>query len=124
MYQEIGQATLSLAEGRTEKLLVYSEVEDGVISADVFYVSQADVVRFRFSPSSVKDLIYSFWERWKEQPGNHEWRTMSYVVDGGRFSIDLTYPDQINPNEDITVRRPQVIKKHFGDRTVDYSNPR
>ena len=124
MYQEIGQAAVSVVEGMVGKLLVYSEVEEGVISSDMFYVNQDDdVVRLRFSPKPLQMLIYSFWERWKEQPGNHEWRTMSYVIDGGKFSIDLTYPDQIDPSGDIATRRPSVIKKHFGDRTVDYSEP-
>lgn len=124
MYPEIGQAALGLAEGLAGKLLVYTEVEDGVISADVFYVNQAGVVRFRFSPKPMQELIYSFWERWKEQPGNREWRAMSYVIDGGKFKIDLSYPDEINPDEDLSERRPTVVKKHFGDMKVDYSKPK
>ncbi len=124
LYPEIGRAALGLAEGLAGKLLVYAEVEDGVISADVFYVNQAGVVRFRFSPKPMQELIYSFWERWKEQPGNREWRAMSYVIEGGKFKIDLSYPDEINPDEDISERRPTVVKKHFGDMKVDYSKPK
>jgi hypothetical protein len=124
MYQEIGQVAAGSVEGSVGKLLVYSEVEQGAISSDIFYVNQADdVVRLRFSPKPLTMLVYSFWERWKEQPGNHEWRAMAYVIDGGKFSIDLTYPDQIDPGEDITTRRPSVVRKHFGNRKVDYSKP-
>jgi hypothetical protein len=123
MYPEIGQAALDLADGLAGKLLVYAEVEDGVISADVFYLNQSGIVRFRFSPRPMQELIYSFWEQWKEQPGNREWRTMSYVIDAGKFKIDLSYPDEINPDEDISERRPSVVKKYFGDLKVDYSKP-
>ena len=123
-YPLIGQAALSLAQDINGKLLVYAEVEDGIISADVFYVNQAGLVRFRFSPKAMQELIYSFWERWKQEPGNREWRTMAYVVDGGKFKIDLSYPDQINVDEDVSERRPAVVKKHFGDLKVDYSKPK
>jgi hypothetical protein len=59
MYQEIGQAALTIAEGRAGKILVYAEVEDGVISCDEFYVDQAGIVQFRFCPTPMKELIYS-----------------------------------------------------------------
>lgn len=123
MYSEIGHAALDLAEDFGGKFLVYAEVEDGVISADLFYLNNAGTVRFRFSPKPMQDLIYSFWERWKEQQGNREWRTMSYVIDSGKFSIDLAYPDQINKNEDVSDRRPAIIRKYFGNMKVDYSKP-
>ena len=123
LYQEIGLAALDLAEDLAGKLLIYAEVEDGVISADLFYVNQAGVVRFRFCPEDMKDLIYSLWERWQEYPDNREWRVMCYIVDGGKFQIQLTYPDQVKKDEDASDRRPLAIKKYFGDMKVDYSNP-
>jgi hypothetical protein len=122
-YQEIGQAARALAEGLAGRLLVYAEIEDGVISADLFYATQSGVVRFRFCPKALQTLLYTFWEQWKAQPGNREWRAMSYVIDGGKFSIDLTYPDQIDPGEDVSDRRPSVVRKYFGDMKVDYSKP-
>lgn len=124
MYQEIGQAALTIAEGRAGKILVYAEVEDGVISCDEFYVDQAGIVQFRFRPTPMKELIYSLWEQWKKQPGNREWRAMSYMIDGGRFGIDLKYPDQIDPNQSFSERRPLVVKESFGDAEVDYTKPR
>lgn len=123
LYQEIGQAALSQAEELAGKLLVYAEIEDGVISADLFYVTQSGVVRFRFCPKPMQELIYSLWERWKEKPENREWRVLCYVIDGGKFSIDLTYPDQIKRDEEVSDRRPLAIKQYFGDARVDYSKP-
>lgn len=124
MYQDIGQAALRVAEGLSDKVLVYAEVEDGAVSCDEFYVDGAGTVQFRFCPKSMKELIYSFWKEWKEQPGKREWRTMSYVIEGGKFSIDLKYPDQINSDQGFSERRPLVIKERFGDMKVDYSKPR
>lgn len=124
MYQEIGKEALSLVEGLAGKLLVYAEVQDGVISADVFYVNQGGFVRFLFCPTPMKELIYSFWEEWKKQSDNREWKVMIYVIDGGKFSIDLKYADQLKKDENVSDRRPVVIKEYFGDMSVDYSRPR
>ena len=124
LYQQIGRAATSLADDLAGKLLIYAEIEDGVISSDVFYVNQVGVVRFRLSPKPMRELIYSFWRQWKEQPGNRVWRTMAYVIDGKKFSIDLTYSDQINLDEDVAERRPAIVRKYFGDVAVDYSTSR
>lgn len=123
LYQEIGQAALQRAEALAGKLLVYAEVEDGVIAADMFYVNEAGVVRFQFCPKPMQSLIYSLWELWQEQPENREWRVLCYVIDGGKFSIDLTYPDQVKQDEEISDRRPRAIKQYFSDMRIDYSKP-
>jgi len=124
MYTEIGQELIGFADGLAGKLLLYAEADDGVISADVFYLDQSGVVRFRFGPKSLQERIYSFWKLWKEEPTNREWRTMSYVIENGKFKIDLSYPDQINADEDISERRPAIVKMHFGNLAVDYSKPK
>ena len=47
LYQDIGAVAREVADDLAGKLLVYAEVEDGVISADIFYVNLAGVLRFR-----------------------------------------------------------------------------
>ncbi len=122
-YQDIGQAAMDLADDLVGKLLIYAEVEDGVISADFFYVNQSGRVRFRFCPKAMRELIYSFWQQWQQQPGNREWRSMSYVINGKKFSIDLIYPEQLDASQNTSDRRPEIVKKHFGKMKVDYSKP-
>jgi hypothetical protein len=122
-YHDIGQSAANMASDMAGKLLVYAEAEVGVIAADILYVDTSGSVRFRFAPAAMQELIYSFWEAWKRQAGNSEWRTMSYLIHDGQFSIDLAYPDQIDPDEGISDRRPAVINQHFGDAPVDYSRP-
>ncbi|WP_420998491.1 hypothetical protein ACKI2N_032050 [Cupriavidus sp. 30B13] len=123
LYQDIGLAAIAIAKGLAGKLLLYAEVEDGAVSADMFYESAAGPVQFRFCPENLQQLVYSLWEAWKATPGNKEWRAMSYVVDDGKFNIELQYPDQIDPVEDVSDRRPVVVHKYFGDAKVDYSQP-
>ena len=124
LFQEIGKEASILAEGSPDRLLVYAEVEDGVVSADVFYVDVlSKTVRFRFCSDSLQGLLQSLWEEWQAHPGNREWRAICYVLDGGEFTIDLVYPDQVNHNEDVADRRPRAVTKYFGNTTVDYSRP-
>jgi hypothetical protein len=49
---------------------------------------------------------------------------MSYVIDGGKFNIDLTYPEQMSEEEDLSDRRPRAVQRYFGDVSIDYSSPK
>jgi len=109
--QEIGNAALAVAQDIKGKLVIYAEVENGVVSADIFYVNYEGIVRFLFCPKPTKMLIYSFWDQWKKHPGK------------GRFKVNLIYPDKLNKNERVSDRRPLAVKKYFGDMKVDYSRP-
>jgi hypothetical protein len=72
----------------------------------------------------MQQLIESLWTEWQKHPGNHEWRTMCYIIENSKFRIDFGYPDQINASEDVSDRRPRIVKEHFPDAKVDYSKPR
>ena len=121
--QKIGRLALEMAEHAAERLLVYAEVEDEVISADLFYTtSVSEGVRFRFASTALREEIYSFWDAWRKD-GKPEWRTMAYVMVGGKFSIDFLYEDQMKADEELHDRRPKVVREHFGDMKVDYSRP-
>lgn len=124
LYQDIGRAACDVASGMNGNLLVYAEVEDGVISGSLFYEKGADrSIVFKFCPRGLQDLIYSLWQRWSSFPGNSEWRALEYFIQDGRFAVKLIYPEQINPDEGMPERRPKVIEKYFGNAKVDYSNP-
>ncbi len=124
LYQQIGAQALAEAQDVGEVLLLYAEVEDGVSSADMFYRrASSATVKFLFGSSRLQDLVVSLWENWKSA-GNPEWRTLSYTIEGGKFNIDLSYPDQVNASEDLSDRRPRAVKKYFGDAPIDYSSPR
>jgi len=85
-------------------------------------------VRLVLGPEPLLDLVYELWQSWNAQPGNEEWRVMSYVVDkDGKLTIDLTYPDDLDSEEGIHDRRPVAVKKYFGDvkiiRPKPFSSP-
>jgi hypothetical protein len=119
--QHIAALLQSAAHDSEGKLLLYSEVEDGMISADIFSKLEGEPVRYRFSPTSLKEAIYSYWE---SEDASARWATMALVVEHGRFSIDLQYADSLEADEGLEERRPRIVRTHFGDASVDYSSPK
>ena len=122
LYGKIGREACSLAPDLQGRLLVYAEVEAGVVSGSIFYErGPSRVVTFKFCSQRLQDLIYSLWERWNACPGNEEWRAVEYSIEDEKFRIDFAYPEQMRLDEGLPERRPRVIEKYFGDSGVDYS---
>lgn len=119
--QMIGRATLAAAHDSAGKVLLYAEADDGVISADIFSQAGGENVRFRFAPSSLKSVIYEFWEA--EVDPAKRWSTMSVILEAGRFNTSFGYSDSLVPGEELQDRRPRAVRAHFGDTAVDYSSP-
>ncbi len=124
IYRQLGMYTLACAEELNGKLLIYAELEEGVISADMFYHEGIQKsVRFRFCPEEIRELIKELWKQWKNVKGNKEWRAMVFILENDKFSIEFIYPDQMSKDEELSDRRPRVVTDHFGTAKVDYSNP-
>jgi hypothetical protein len=123
LIQEVGQEAVAVAsDDLAGKLLVYAEVEDGVISADVLYKNDKGDVRLVLGPSPLDNIVYELWQQWKAQPGNEEWRVMSYLVDeNGKLTIDLTYPEDVDEEDDEG--RDRAVKKYFGNVKLDFDDP-
>jgi hypothetical protein len=125
LFQEVGREAVAIAgDDLAGRLLVYAEVEDRVSSADILYKNHQGDARLVLGARPFKELVYKLWEQWKAQPGNEEWRVMSYVVDqNGKLTIDLIYPDDVDSEEDVTDRRPRAVEKYFGDVKVIQPDP-
>lgn len=124
LYQAIGQLALENVAELSGKLVVYAEVQDGVVASGMFYErDEPHTVTFRFCSEELEDTLYALWERWQQVPGNKTWFGLSYVMQNGKLEIDLTYPDQIPADEGLLERRSRLVRKHFGQSKVDYSSP-
>jgi hypothetical protein len=125
LFQEVGREAVAIAgDDLAGRLLVYAEVEDRVISTNLLYKNRDGDVRLVLAPRRLDDLVYQLWQRWKVPPGNEEWRVMSYLVDkDGKLTIDLTYPDDVDSEEDVSDRRPRAVKKYFGDVKLVFDDP-
>jgi hypothetical protein len=120
--QEIATSAMaSFAHGRG-KLLIYAEIEPGVISCDLFFQPESSSsVQFRFAAPVIRDLIFGFWESGSANITPRSWAAMQLVVHDGRVTVDFHYPDQLNPDEELSDRRPRVLSAHFPGVPVDYS---
>ncbi|HSV71054.1 MAG TPA: hypothetical protein VLI72_13165 [Methylibium sp.] len=124
LYQAIGHLALENAPDLRGKLLAYAEVQEGVIESGMFYERGADrTVTFRYCTDELEDRLYELWERWQAIPGNAPWFGLAYLVQDGKLQIDLSYPEQVNASEGLLDRRPQVVKRYFGEAKVDFSMP-
>jgi len=78
-----------------------------------------------FAGPSLERAILEHWERSRADPDAGEWRTMTFLIrPDGKFTVELRYPDQVDPEQDVSERRPSVLRAHFGDARIDYSRPR
>jgi hypothetical protein len=124
LYQKIGAEVLSSIEDLNGKALIYAEVEDGALSDGILYEKGMNrTPTFKFCSAELSELIYSLWEEWKKNAKNKEWKGIAYLIEDGDFTLDFTYPDQMQSDEDMPERRPRVFKKYFGDVEIDYSDP-
>ena len=123
-YQSLAQKIIVFCEKNPQKALLYAEVSDGVISADLFFSFPSEkIVNFRFAPKYLKDDIYEFWRVGDEKIKPCSWATLSFIVENGQFKVAFMYPDQLDPNEELSDRRPRKIVEYFPDLPVDYSRP-
>ena len=123
-YQEIGQLALTVASETANKIMVYAEVEDGLVSSDIFYAEpDADVVEFRLSPPVMEEVIQALWDVTHAEDPDKAWRMMTYVIENDSFKVELKTIDQIDEHADLSELRPAAVAEQFGDRIVDYSNP-
>ena len=118
LYQEIGgQAREMAGDDLAGKFLVYAEVAEGnVFVCDFLYENRNGGVSGIAAADRLMDTVYDLWQLWQAQPGSQEWRVMSYFVDdGGKVTVELTYPDDVGADEDRGDRRQRGHEKYFGD---------
>jgi hypothetical protein len=127
IYQSLGRELLSQVEGDLEgRILLFAAVKDGAGTISIFGTkSGASTVHLRLANRKLKNLVYDLWRRWRVQPNNQEWRVMCFVLDGANFSIDLTYPDQIESSPDDVIvpdgYRNREVRRYFAGVEVDFS---
>lgn len=123
LYQAIGSEAMLATDGLSGRLVVYAEVEEGLIAPALYYQRGTDrSVHFEFCSSRLSDMLYALWECWRETPDYREWRTLAFVIDAGRFFVDLVFPEQVDPDETAEERRKRLVGAYFappqGDSTA------
>jgi hypothetical protein len=119
----IGAKAVALADDLAGPLLLYAEADENVISADILYLNSRGDVRLKFCTPALRHEVYNFWQDFQELPGSFVWHTMQLVVSEGKLTVEYLRPDEVDLDLDVSDRRPDVIRKHFGSAPVDSSRP-
>lgn len=128
-FQEIGRLALEAAAEDAGKLLVYAELADGELDADIFFQDpDSDLIQYRLAPPMLAAVIEAFHAAWSAADPERTWRAMAFVIEDEGFRLDLTYGSEIEALEDeaeddISHRRPAKVREVFGEAMVDYSRP-
>lgn len=124
-YQLLGDEALRYVCNPQANLLIYSEVEDGAISCDIFFLSQSeDEVQFRFATPEIKNLVYSYWKSGQGPVKPESWAVLRFTISNGKFAVEHEYSDKLAPNEDLPERRPSAVAEIFQNIRINYSKPK
>ncbi|MCB1326994.1 MAG: hypothetical protein KDK35_17285 [Leptospiraceae bacterium] len=124
LYEKIGECALNDAENLGGRLLVYCEIEEGSISADLVYEEAGAVpLRLRFCSKEMRELLFTLWAA-SDRAGPEAWTVFAMLIEAdASFEARLLYANQIDLNEEPLERRTRVIRECFGDVGIDYSRP-
>jgi hypothetical protein len=124
-FERIGEAALAIANVDVETFLIYTEVEHGVVSSDIFFKPvHGPNVQFRFAPPTVREQIYDFWTNGSVNVPPRAWAAMEYVIHSGKFAVEFRYQEDFLSEEALHDRRPRVVAANFPGAKVDYSQAR
>lgn len=118
--QEIGAEALAIAGAPQGKVLSYAEVDEGVVSAQIFYEKNGKII-FKFASAALGNQVYELWQACQEAQSAQPWRAMAYLIEGQKFSLDLIYPNKFDAAADTVSRRTLAAERVFGTLPFDYS---
>ncbi|MBB5686979.1 hypothetical protein [Sphingobium boeckii] len=119
---EIGEFLVSVAEGSKGDILLFAELDYGVIGASIFvdkgnYLKYVDFLEMdgRFS-----DAVFELWEAQKTKD---RWAEIEYFIHEGRFEIRYIYAEEVGDEPYRLERREAVLRRYFGDKPAVYPPP-
>lgn len=121
LIEQIGQLIADLLpENNANEVFMYALVGDMWQETAIFHDLGNQVV-FHFPSLELSEAIQELWEL--EEP-EKKWSMLYYTISAGKFTADFLYPDDIDPEEDSFERRQRIVAERYGEKPVDYSEPR
>ncbi len=119
LLNEIGQLLADATGHPLAGVLLYARVATNWVSPAKF-IERGNHVEYSWARDSLTYPLLDLWE--EEEPGKR-WAEMEYLLRNGKFTVTFTYPDQVDPDEDLdafSARRESIVKRHFGDKPIVY----
>lgn len=104
------------AEDYGNYLMLYAEVEDGMV-APALFVDRGQSVNWVITDYALTPLIIKLWHA---APTDKKWVALSLVVDSGQFDINFYYTDDLPEGTDFAEREQTMIAAHFKDKPIIY----
>lgn len=117
LLDEIGVLLMDDSEYPSEPTLLYAELDHDVVGQSIFK-ELGNQLLFRWPYN--QRLPDALLELWEAQEGQERWSELEYVLRDGRFDVAYFYPDEIDPEEDVTERRERALLRHFGEKPIAY----
>jgi hypothetical protein len=121
LLRNIGQEVSRIAKGATGRIVNAVEADDGVIAAAVYFVRRNKVV-FKYPTDELVDLLEELWLSMKTPDPSRHWCEMIFLVEGGRFTVELFYPGDL-AGEPPDVKQRNFVRQYFGVDDWDQSDP-
>jgi hypothetical protein len=120
IYEAIGRLISNALDGDAEGAFMYAEAGDNWQEASIFKDIGSKIL-YRDPSDELFDRIDEAWLA--EEPGKR-WHGMEFSISGGKFDATFAYPDELDlDNESSFERRARVLRKKYGDKPIDYSDP-
>ena len=116
LLDQIGRLLAEDLEYPLDPTLLYADVQMDAVGASIFK-NLGNHILYRRDVWRFCDPLLDLWE---QADPKRRWQEIEYVIQGGKFEVTYTYPDQIDPDEEPFARRDRIIKRHFGDKPIVY----
>jgi hypothetical protein len=115
----IASLAKSDAEPDDDDLLLYVEIEPGVVTPSL-YADIDDSVLWKDMSPGMMELLFDLWY---STPTEKRWIAFSMAIRDGQFATTFHYSDSVIPGEEVEDRNRTVVKTHFGDKPIRYPPP-
>lgn len=121
LLNDIAILLLESADQPMNDMLLIAKLDYGYVSPSVF-ADRGNVILYSVPEfDRLCTLLLDLWEVQQTEP---RWAEMEYLIHDGRFHVTYTYPDEIDPDEFMSLdRRAAIVERYFGPKPVRYPPP-
>ena len=118
-YEDVGRIVSEDVRADPDGAYLYAEAGEGWVEPSIF----KDLGNRLVYREGSHELSLKLLEIWEAEEPDKRWSALHYTISNGRFEASLDYWEDIDPEESTLDRRERAIRKRFGDKPVDYSDP-
>lgn len=117
LLNEIGRLLREDSDYPTEPTLLYAQLDHNMVGQSIFK-ELGNQLLYRWPVN--ERLLHALLELWETQDGRERWSELEYILRGDSFEVAYSYPDEIDPDEDVIERRERAVRRHFGEKPIVY----